>query len=100
MADERPTVDVITSPGFPEGARVWWKQPLDASPGSIVWVGTDIETCTALGQRVLTAAGVESTAPSELKETFLEVLRQSLSRFATAVGAQLGREIVCADGLE
>jgi flagellar motor switch protein FliN/FliY len=99
MAEERPTLDVLASP-IPEGARVWWKQSLDASPGSVVWIGADIETCTGLGQSILTAAGVESTEPAELKETFLEVVRQSLGRFATAVGGQLGREVVCTDGSE
>jgi flagellar motor switch protein FliN/FliY len=100
MSDERPAVDVLHSPGMPEGARVWWKQPLNASPGSVVWVGADIETCVTLGRRILASAGVESNETTEAKETFLEVVRQSLGRFATAVGAQLAREVVCINGSE
>ncbi len=100
MSDERPKVDVLPSPGMPDGDRVWWKQPLDASPGSVVWIGAEIETCMTLGQRILTTAGVESSEKTEVKETFLEVVRQSLGRFATAVGAQVGREVVCVGGSE
>ena len=100
MLDERPVTDVLASAGTPTGPRVWWKQPFDASPGSVVWIGTEIEVCTGLGQRILTAAGVESAEPAELKETFLEVVRQSLGRLASAIGAQLGREVVCINGSE
>jgi flagellar motor switch protein FliN/FliY len=100
MSDERPAVDVLASPGIPDGARVWWKQPLDASPGSVVWIGAGIDTCTILGQRILTTAGIESADATESKETFLEVVRQSLGRFATAIGAQLAREVVCINGSE
>ncbi len=100
MADERPTLDVQTAPGAPDRNRVWWKQTLDASPGSTVWIGTDIDACAKLGERILTAAGVDSKDPTELRETFLEVVRQSLGSFASVVGAQLGREVVCTEGSE
>lgn len=100
MADERPKIDVIPSSGSPEGERVWWKQPLDAAPGSMVWIGTADEACLRLGQQILSAAGVESSDPKELRETYLEVVRQSLGRFASVVGAQLNREVVCVEGSE
>jgi len=100
MSDERPEVEVVASGGTPDGVRVWWKQPLDASPGAVVWIGADIETCTTLGQRVLTTAGIESGEATEVKETFLEVVRQSMGRFASAIGAQLAREVVCLNGSE
>jgi flagellar motor switch protein FliN len=100
MADERPSLEVLPGSAPFEGDRVWWKQPLDASPGSVVWIGTSHEACAAMGQRILSAAGVESTDPAELRETYLEVVRQSLGSFASAVGAQMGREVVCKDGCE
>lgn len=100
MADERPQFEILPASGQPDPDRVWWKQPIDASPGAAVWIGTTNEACTALGQRILSAAGVESTDPKELRETYLEVVRQSLGGFASAVGAQLSREVVCSDGSE
>lgn len=100
MADERPRIEVVPGSGQPEGERVWWKQPLDASPGSVVWIGTAHEACVALGQQILSAAGVESSDPKELRETYLEVVRQSLGSFASVLGTQLNREVVCIEGSE
>ena len=100
MADERPALEVLPGSGQGDGDRVWWKQPLNASPGSVVWIGTTREACAVLGQRILSAAGVDSTDPNELRETYLEVVRQSLGSFASVVGAQLSREVVCLEGCE
>jgi flagellar motor switch protein FliN len=100
MADERPTLEVGSSPGSLDGDRVWWKQVFDASPGSAIWIGTAREASIALGQRVLSAAGVESAGPNELRDTYLEVVRQSLGSLASAIGAQINREVTCTDGLE
>jgi flagellar motor switch protein FliN/FliY len=100
MADERPILEVGPGPGNLDGDHVWWKQVFDASPGSAIWIGTDREACGVLGQRILSAAGVESTDENELRDTYLEVVRQSLGSFASAIGAQVDREVVCTDGSE
>ena len=100
MADERPDLEARAVSAQPDGDIVWWKQVLDASPGSAVWIGTARQACLALGQRILAAAGVDSADPNELRDTYLEVVRQSLGTFASAVGAQIGREVVCTQGLE
>ena len=100
MADERPVLEAGPSPGRLEGDRIWWKQVFDASPGSTIWIGTVPEACIALGQRILSAAGIESAEQNELRDTYLEVVRQSLGSFASAIGAQVGREVVCTEGSE
>lgn len=100
MADERPGLDVVAGSAQHDGDRVWWKQAFDASPGSTIWIGTAREACLALGERILSAAGVEATDPNELKDTYLEVVRQSLGSFATAIGAQMSREVLCTEGTE
>ena len=100
MADERPVLEVGPGPGNLDGDRVWWKQVFDASPGSAIWIGTDRDACSVLGQRILSAAGVESTDEKELRDTYLEVVRQSLGSFASAIGAQIDREVVCTEGAE
>ena len=111
MAGERPALDVNTgltgqrlwtgrSSTSADGEVIWWKQVLDASPGSTVWIGTPRALCTELGQSILAAAGIESSDASELKDTYLEVVRQSLGSFAGAIGAQISQEVVCTEGSE
>jgi flagellar motor switch protein FliN/FliY len=110
MAGERPVLDVNTGLAGQrlwagrgksvDGEVIWWKQVLDASPGSTVWIGTPRALCTELGQSILAAAGIESADDSELKDTYLEVVRQSLGSFAGAIGAQISQEVVCTEGSE
>ncbi len=100
MADERPVLEVSSGAGQLAGDAVWWKQAFDTSPGSAVWIGTAQEACLALGKSVLSAAGIESVDPAEIRDTYLEVVRQSLGSFASAIGAHINREVICADGCE
>ena len=99
MADLRPTMQAMPEP--PDHAdALWWKQPFDAAPGAVVWIGVAEETWSALGEHILAAAGIESASPQELRSTCLEVIRQSLGALATTMGGTLGREVVCQDGGE
>lgn len=100
MADERPEMEVRAgAPTAPAGV-VWWKQSLDAAPGSALWIGTPREVCGLFGQRILSAAGIDSNDDTERKNAYLEVVRQSLGSFAGVLGAQLSREIGCTQGSE
>ncbi len=47
----------------------------------------------AVGRSVLLAAGIEEAQAEELESTFIEVLQQSLSPLAQALGALAGREV-------
>lgn len=83
----------------PSGTEMlWWNQPFDLAADAGVWVGTAEKTWSALGQRILNAAGVESSSAAELKDTYLEVLRQSLGVLARSLGSRLGREIEASAG--
>ena len=48
----------------------------------------------------LKAAGLETVDAAEARNTWLEILGQSLSVMARAAGSLLGREVVCAGGGE
>jgi hypothetical protein len=99
MADLRP--EMATADGSSsDGKYLWWKQSLDAAPRATVWIGTPEETWVALGQQILTAAGVESTSQEEVRSSYLEVLRQSMSAFANSLGSQVGGEVNCTEGGE
>jgi flagellar motor switch protein FliN/FliY len=98
MGDFCPEMEVDLSPPTRGPDMLWWNQPLDVTPGAAIWVGAAEETWSVLGGRILAAAGVESSGPAELKDTYLEVLRQSLGALASAVGSRLGREITAIAG--
>jgi len=100
MADERPEMEVREISESPDGDVVWWKQSLDAAPGSAVWIGAPRPASAALGQRILGAAGIDSSDAEEQKNAYLEVVRQSLGSFAGVLGAQIGREVACKEGAE
>jgi flagellar motor switch protein FliN len=99
MADLRVETHIDSNP--PETAELlWWGQDFDLVPGASIWIGAIEETWTALGKLVLAAAGVDSGSAEELKGTYLEVIRQSLSAVGTALSAQAGRQISATEGAE
>ncbi|MEO8592031.1 MAG: flagellar motor switch protein FliN [Candidatus Solibacter sp.] len=100
MGDFCPKMETDLAP--PAGGRdmLWWHQPFDLAAGAAIWIGAPEQTWSVLGQRILEAAGVESSGPAELRDTYLEVLRQSLGVLARGVGGQLGREVATTAGSE
>jgi flagellar motor switch protein FliN/FliY len=99
MGDFSPVmVGDFDSPGG--GDMLWWDQPFDLAPDAGIWIGAPERTWSALGRRILAAAGVESSSPAELKDTYLEVLRQSLGVLARSLGDRLQREIAVTGGAE
>lgn len=100
MGDLCPDMAVHFAPPVRGRDMLWWNQPLDVATGTGIWVGAAEETWSVLGQQVLTAAGVETPGPAELKDTYLEVLRQSLAVLARSVGSQLGRDVMTSGGAE
>ena len=100
MADMRPEMEAAEGPVSDTGGNLWWKQSLDAGPRTVLWLGTPEQTWMALGRQILTAAGVESITTEEIRSSYLEVLRQSMSAFSNAIGSQLDREVLCTEGVE
>jgi flagellar motor switch protein FliN/FliY len=100
MADLRPELEPVDGPVAEGGAPLWWKQSLDAAPRATLWVATPEQTWMALGRHILTAAGIEGSTTEEIRSSYLEVLRQSMSAFANALGSQLEREVACTEGAE
>ena len=100
MGDFCPKMEVHLAPPTRGRDMLWWNQPMDMAPGAGIWIGATQETWSVLGQRILAGAGIESSGPVELKDTYLEVLRQSLGVLVRSVGNQLGREITATVGAE
>jgi flagellar motor switch protein FliN/FliY len=101
MADLRPEIELRPASEKTRRADLlWWKQPFDLADGAVLWVGFAVEAWTHLGQKILTAAGIEAAAPDEVRSTFLEVLRQSLGSLANVLSTQAGREVRAQEGEE
>jgi len=90
-------------PGAPpptEPELLWWEQPLQIAPEMTVWTVAPRTTWEYAGTATLKAAGLETVEIAEARNTWIELLGQSLSVLARAVGAVLGREVSCGVGDE
>jgi flagellar motor switch protein FliN/FliY len=103
MAEERPSVNWRPEAAAPasDGEDVlWWEQPFQLGPDAAVWVGASKQAWEYAGAKMLRAAGVETVETAEARNTWLEILGQSLSGMARAIGGLVGREVNCGAGLE
>lgn len=82
------------------GDILWWEQPFQVGPETAVWVAAPQATWEHAGTLTLKAAGLETVETGEAKNTWLEILGQSLSVMARSIGSVLGREVVCEAGKE
>jgi flagellar motor switch protein FliN len=110
LSGERPTVVCkattgdakldSTSAGIARehGTILWWKQPFPLPGEPVIWVGAPQTAWSQLGIRVSRAAGEDD--PSKARESYLEVLRQSLGELAQSAGRRWNREVVCSGGAE
>lgn len=75
------------------GAILWWQQrfPLPGEPST--WIGAPRNAWTQLAARVLGAAGVEDD--SQARDTYLEVLQQSLGELSRSAGRRWSRQLDC-----
>jgi len=101
MADQKPAVRweaTGTPPGGPD--LLWWEQPFQVLPGTAVWVAAPRSTWEHTGTLTLKAAGLETVETNEARNTWLEILGQSLATLARSIGGVLGREVACEAGAE
>ncbi len=77
---------------------LWWDQPLSLGRGVSVRIGAAPDVWKAFGTAALEAAGLQDTTEDDVRGTYLEILGQSLSGLATAIGALVGREVNCEPG--
>src|SRR5262245_14621978 len=101
MTDQKPEVrwqSGITLAADPEA--LWWEQPFQISKEAVVWVAAPRPTWEHAGTVTLRAAGLDTVEPNEARNTWLEILGQSLGGMARSIGGLIGREVTCAPGGE
>ena len=77
---------------------LWWDQPLSLGEGVRVRIGAAPEVWKAFGAAALEAAGIGDATDDDVRGTYLDILGQSLSGLASAIGALVGREVNCDPG--
>jgi flagellar motor switch protein FliN/FliY len=100
MGDLQPKMHVNHVDQLPHEELLWWSQPFDCSPKHPVWVGAPEETWAELGKLILTGAGVDSAPPSEVKDTYLEIIRQSMGSLAQDIGDRISTQVSAENGSE
>jgi flagellar motor switch protein FliN/FliY len=101
MADQKTTATwQMGPPPAAEPELMWWEQPLQLSSEMTIWVAAPRATWEHTGTVTLKAAGLDTVELIEARNTYIEILGQSLSALARAIGAMLGREVGCGPGEE
>jgi flagellar motor switch protein FliN len=105
LAGERPTL-ACTAPADgatlgtassdivgKHGAILWWQQrfPLPGEPA--IWIGAPRSALNQIATRILGADGVEDD--SQARETYLEVLQQSLGELSRSASRRWNRQLDC-----
>jgi flagellar motor switch protein FliN/FliY len=103
MTEERPQVEFApaeAAAGAPASGALCWEQGYKDIQQPALWVTAPESTWTELGARTLRAAGIETAEPADSRNTFLEILSQSLAGVAQSLTAKLGREVSTERGAE
>lgn len=113
MTDHKPEVRWNPASGSPAEARgsssgaesagadlLWWEQPFRIAPGTAAWLAAPAGVWEHCGTLTLKAAGVETVEAGEARNTWFEIVGQSMGAMARSLTALLGREVTCDPGAE
>ena len=105
MTDQRPAVhwEPVSGPLSEVGHGqdyLWWEQPFQFDPEAVVWIGAPQAAWEYAGALTLKAAGLETVEITEAKNTWFEIVGQSLAVVARSIGSLLHREVTTENGGE
>jgi flagellar motor switch protein FliN len=105
MTDQRPEVrwEIVSGPlsaVSSAGDLLWWEQPFQIDPEAVLWIGAPHTTWEYSGTLTLKAAGLETVEPTEARNTWFEILGQSLAAVARLIGTLLHCEVTAGKGGE
>ena len=113
MTDRKPEVRWNAASGSPAEARgasagaeapdaqlLWWEQPFRMAPGATAWLAAPRGVWEHCGTLTLKTAGLETVEAGEARNTWLEIVGQSMGGMAQSLTALMGREVTCEPGSE
>ena len=105
MTDQRPAIHWEAASGTLAEAGgspdyLWWEQPFQIDPEAAVWIGAAQSAWEYAGALTLKAAGLDTVETTEAKNTWFEILGQSLAVVARSIGTLLHREVNAENGAE
>jgi flagellar motor switch protein FliN/FliY len=105
MTDQRPDIGWKAVSGALSGVGggqdfLWWEQPFQIDPQAAVWIGAPQAAWEYAGALTLKAAGLDTVETTEAKNTWFEILGQSLAVVARSLGSLLHREVTTENGGE
>jgi flagellar motor switch protein FliN/FliY len=94
MIDTHPEIRWKNAEGAHETAAgsLWLEQQFQYPENARIWVATPRAAWEAAGTLALHAAGLETVQPEEARNTWIEIVGQSLADAARAIGARLDRD--------
>jgi len=94
-----PDVEVAeTGDQPPDDGWFWWAQELSLVPGPSIWIGAPESSWREIGAGTLQASGIETPDPGDVRDTYREILAQSLSGLAAGLTARCHKEVTCVAG--
>ncbi|MBZ5595837.1 MAG: FliM/FliN family flagellar motor switch protein [Acidobacteriia bacterium] len=99
MGAERPGCEKADTGERPQGdGTLWWAQEFSLSPGQSVWIGAAASAWKEIGATGLRAVGVEASNPADVRDTYREILVQSLASLGRSLTARCEQEVSCLQG--
>lgn len=77
-----------------------WRQAFAVGPGAVLWLVAGKNLWEAVGQMILSGAGIDSATDEDCRSTWREIAGQAMSGVASAMAADQAREVLATDGAE
>jgi flagellar motor switch protein FliN/FliY len=99
MAGQAPLIEAesLAAPP-PAGDALLWEVPVSLGSLASIWLNASKESWYSLGNRVLSAAGLEDSDDQTIRDTFKEAMDQAFAGLAREMTTKAGHEVTAASG--
>jgi len=94
MAGEAPLIEAATLASAPsDGNPLIWEIGINLTPSGQIFLCVSREHAISLGNRILSAAGLEDSDDQTIQDTFKEAIDQAFGGLAREMTGKLGKEV-------